>query len=91
MVFDPITMIKLPDKGYYEWVITRPDDDKMLWIIDCLEPGISDLVDIFVENYDNYINNIVNLQISNPFETPMSSRLSNTTEDLNKYGEKDEA
>ena len=91
MVFDPIIMIKLPDKGYYEWVITCPDEDKMLWIIERLEPGISDLVDIFVENYDNYINNIVNLQISNPFETPMSSRLSNTTEDLNKYGEKDEA
>ena len=87
MVYDPLTMIQLPDKGYYEWTITRPNDDKMVWIIERLDPGIYDLVNNYVENYQNYDEYIVDRQIIDQDSMPKEK---GTTDDLNEFGEQDE-
>ena len=87
MIFDPLTTIQLPDKGYYEWTITRPNDDEMVWIIERLEPGIYDLVNDYVENYENYNEYIVDHQIIDQDTIPKKEE---KADDLNEFGEQDE-
>jgi len=66
---------------------TRPNDDEMVWIIERLEPGIYDLVDNYVENYENYNEYIVDSKILDQDSMPKEK---GTTDDLNEFGEQDE-